>query len=58
MKVRKINIGLKMTIYVTNMFRIGAGVVRITTMFGFYDSKKSDSAPYFFEIFGLQNPNW
>jgi len=30
MKVRKINIILKMTIHVTNIFRIGAGAGRIT----------------------------
>jgi len=30
MKVRKINIVLKMTIHVTNMFRIGVDVVQIT----------------------------
>jgi len=30
MKVRKINVVLKMTIHVANIFRIGAGVVRIT----------------------------
>jgi len=30
MKARKINIVLKMTNHVTNMFKIGADVVRIT----------------------------
>jgi len=30
MKTRKINIVLKMTSHVTNMFRIGVGAVRIT----------------------------
>jgi len=30
MRVRKINIVFKMTIHVTNMFRIGAGAVWIT----------------------------
>jgi len=59
----KINIVLKMTNHVINMFRIGAGVVRDNTrVFRFYNPKKSNRASFFFlgflDFFGLQNPNW